>query len=97
MGFVSFNDEVEQYLCAAVLRPGNVTAAQGAVGLVRRLIPRSYTLAQVGSCTRVSVMTVEHASHASGQRSFSILAAANVIASQLLLQTMKSKPHELSS
>jgi hypothetical protein len=37
-------------------------------------------------------MTVEHASHASGQRSFSILAAANVIASQLLLQTMKSKP-----
>src|ERR1700677_1442378 len=27
MGFVSFNDEAEQYLCAAVLRPGNVTAA----------------------------------------------------------------------
>ena len=24
MGFVSFNDEAEQYLCAAVLRPGNV-------------------------------------------------------------------------
>ena len=29
MGFVSFNDEAEQYLCAAVLRPGNVTAAVG--------------------------------------------------------------------
>src|ERR1035441_7261978 len=28
MGFVSFNDEAEQYLCAAVLRPGNVTAAR---------------------------------------------------------------------
>ena len=27
MGFVSFNDEAEQYLCAAVLRPGNVTAS----------------------------------------------------------------------
>ncbi len=27
MGFVSFNDEAEQYLCAAVLRPGNVGAA----------------------------------------------------------------------
>src|SRR6202795_1379107 len=38
MGFVSFNNEVEQYLCAAVLRPGNVTAAVGAVGILRRLI-----------------------------------------------------------
>ena len=38
MGFVSFNDEPEQYLCAAVLRPGNVTAAAGAVGILRRLI-----------------------------------------------------------
>ena len=38
MGFVSFNDEAEQYLCVAVLRPGNVTAAVGALGLLRRLI-----------------------------------------------------------
>ena len=38
LGFVSFNDESEQYLCAAVLRPGNVTAAAGAVGILRRLI-----------------------------------------------------------
>lgn len=38
MGFVSFNDESEQYLCAAVLRPGNVPAAVGAVGILRRLI-----------------------------------------------------------
>jgi DDE family transposase len=38
MGFVSFNDEAEQYLCAAVLRPGNVTAAVGAVALLRRLL-----------------------------------------------------------
>ena len=38
MGFVSFNDEPQQYLCAAVLRPGNVTAAAGAVGILRRLI-----------------------------------------------------------
>jgi len=37
MGFVSFNDEAEQYLCAAVLRPGNVTAAVGAVAMLRRL------------------------------------------------------------
>ena len=40
MGFISFNDEVEQYLCAAVLRPGNVTAAVGAKGILRRLINR---------------------------------------------------------
>ncbi len=38
MGFVTFNHEAEQYLCAAVLRPGNVTAAAGAVGIVRRLM-----------------------------------------------------------
>ena len=38
MGFVSFNDEAEQYLCAAVLRPGNVTASAGAVGILRRLM-----------------------------------------------------------
>jgi hypothetical protein len=33
-----FNDEAEQYLCAAVLRPGNVTAAVGAVAMLRRLV-----------------------------------------------------------
>ena len=38
MGFISFNEEAEQYLCAAVLRPGNAPAAVGAVGLLRRLI-----------------------------------------------------------
>ncbi len=38
MGFVSFNAEAEQYLCAAVLRPGNVTAPVGAVGILRRLL-----------------------------------------------------------
>jgi len=38
MGFVTFNGEAEQYLCAAVLRPGNVTAAAGAVGILRRLM-----------------------------------------------------------
>src|SRR3984893_12258152 len=38
MGFVSFNEEPEQYLFAYLLRPGNVTAAVGAVGLLRRLV-----------------------------------------------------------
>ncbi len=38
MGFVSFNDEAEQYLCAAVLRPGNVPASVGAVAMLRRLV-----------------------------------------------------------
>lgn len=38
MGFITFNDEADQYLCAAVLRPGNVTAAAGAVGILRRLM-----------------------------------------------------------
>jgi hypothetical protein len=38
LGFISFDEEAEQYLCAAVLRPGNVTAAVGAVGILRRLL-----------------------------------------------------------
>jgi hypothetical protein len=38
LAFVTFNDEAEQYLCAAVLRPGNATAAVGAVGILRRLM-----------------------------------------------------------
>lgn len=38
LAFVTFNDEAEPYLCAAVLRPGNVTAAVGAVGILRRLM-----------------------------------------------------------
>ena len=38
LGFVSFNDEAERYLCAAVLRPGNVGAAVGAVAMLRRLV-----------------------------------------------------------
>jgi hypothetical protein len=38
MGFITFNDEADQYLCAAVLRPGNVTATAGAAGILRRLM-----------------------------------------------------------
>jgi hypothetical protein len=38
MGFVSFDDEPDQYLCAAVLRPGNVGATSGAIGVLRRLM-----------------------------------------------------------
>ncbi|HYX80784.1 MAG TPA: IS1380 family transposase [Gemmatimonadales bacterium] len=38
LAFVTFNDEREQYLCAAVLRPGNAPATQGARGVLRRLI-----------------------------------------------------------
>jgi len=40
LAFVTFNDEVEQYLCAAILRPGNAPATRGALGLLRRLLPR---------------------------------------------------------
>jgi len=50
MGFVTFNDEADQYLCAAVLRPGNVTAAAGAVGILRRLmalIRKSFPMARI--------------------------------------------------
>ena len=39
LAFVTFNDEVEQYLCAAILRPGNASASLGALGVLRRLVP----------------------------------------------------------
>jgi len=37
LGFVTFNDEPEQYLCTAVLRPGNASTAAGAVGVLRAI------------------------------------------------------------
>ena len=39
MAFLTFDREVEQYLCAAVLRPGKAVASDGAIGLLRRLLP----------------------------------------------------------
>ena len=38
LAFLTFDDEAEQYLAAAVLRPGNVPATQGAVGVLRRVL-----------------------------------------------------------
>ena len=40
VGFLTFNEEAEQYLVAAVLRPGNAPGSAGAVGILRRLIRR---------------------------------------------------------
>ncbi len=40
VGFLSFNDEPEQYLAAAVLRPGNAVASAGATGILWRLLVR---------------------------------------------------------
>lgn len=42
-GFLTFNEEVEQYLFAYVLRPGNATASVGAIGILSRLLPRLRT------------------------------------------------------
>ena len=38
LAFVTFDGESEQYLCAAVLRPGNAPATRGARGVVWRLL-----------------------------------------------------------
>ena len=40
LGFVSFNEEPEQYLFTAMLRPGNAPAPLGAVGILRRILQR---------------------------------------------------------
>jgi hypothetical protein len=38
LAFVTFNDEAEQYLCAAILRPGNAPATRGAKGTLKHLL-----------------------------------------------------------
>jgi hypothetical protein len=39
-GFLTFDDEVEQYLFCYVLRPGKAVAKHGCTGLLKRLLPR---------------------------------------------------------
>ena len=39
LAFLTFDQEREQYLYTAVLRPGNVTASRGTVGVLCRLLP----------------------------------------------------------
>jgi hypothetical protein len=38
LAFLTFDDEAEQYLCAAILRPGNAPATRGARGTLIRLL-----------------------------------------------------------
>jgi hypothetical protein len=40
VAFLTFDDEPDQYLVAAVLRPGNASGSRGAVGILSRLIQR---------------------------------------------------------
>jgi hypothetical protein len=40
LGFLSFDDEAEQYLFAALLRPGNASDRLGVLGVLRRVIPQ---------------------------------------------------------
>ena len=40
LAFVTFDEEREQHLVAAMLRPGNAAATDGVRGLVKRLLPR---------------------------------------------------------
>ena len=50
LGFISFNNEPDQYLVAAMLRAGNAPAKQGAVGVLKRLIPelrRAFPFARI--------------------------------------------------
>jgi hypothetical protein len=40
LGFLTFDDEPDQYLVAAILRPGRIDQRLGAVGLLRRVLRR---------------------------------------------------------
>jgi len=39
-GFLTFDDEVEQYLCCYVLRGGDAPAKRGCIAVLKRLLPR---------------------------------------------------------
>ena len=39
-GFITFNQEPEQYLFSYVLRPGNAPATRGAIGILKRVLER---------------------------------------------------------
>lgn len=39
LGFLSFDDEPEQYLFTAILRAGNATDKRGVLGVLRRMVP----------------------------------------------------------
>ncbi len=39
-GFLTFDNEVEQYLFCYMLRPGNATVNLGCIGMLKRLLPR---------------------------------------------------------
>jgi hypothetical protein len=41
LGFISFDDEPDQYLVAAMLRPGNASTQRGALGMLRRVVARA--------------------------------------------------------
>lgn len=43
IGTLAFDDEAEQYLCCAVLRPGNAKASKGLVAVLRRLLEKLET------------------------------------------------------
>jgi len=50
LGFISFNNEPDHYLVAAMLRAGNAPAKQGAIGVLKRLIPelrRAFPFARI--------------------------------------------------
>ena len=40
LGFLSFDDDQDQYLFAAILRPGRIDQRAGAIGLLRRVLQR---------------------------------------------------------
>ncbi len=40
LGFLTFNNEAEQYLCASRLRPGNATATRNAFPILKRLVAK---------------------------------------------------------
>ena len=52
LGFLSFDREAEQYLCAAVLRPGKAVAADGTLGLLCRLLPLLRACVSAGAVSR---------------------------------------------
>lgn len=94
-GFLSFDQEAEQYLVTAVLRPGNATASLGAVGILRRLIERlkrAFPSAQIRVRLDGGFAAPEVLDFLDGEPKVEYLVnlAANAVLKRIVESTMKS-------
>jgi Transposase DDE domain group 1 len=70
-GFLTFNEEPDQYLFAYVLRPGNASAGRGAIGILSRLLIKLRADSAAASSSRRKSFVIPGASPKTTRASWS--------------------------